>query len=80
MTRFFGLIPRNEIIIEKSYTDSTGTGIIIQANTKGWTIARSRNGTIYEDHIKSAIDNFTDAYNKAFKLYGDLREHSPWWD
>lgn len=39
MKRFFGLMPSEEISIEKSYKDDFGLSILIQAGPNGWTLA-----------------------------------------
>ena len=80
MTRFFGMIPASEIVIEQSFTDSYGMGIVIQANTKGWTIIRSKSALKYKDVVNTADENYREAYNTASSLYGSLKSHNPWWE
>lgn len=74
MKRFFGMMPSNEISIEKSYKDKHNLTIIIQAGEHGWTVIYADGGTNYKDVDDTPENNFEKAYDVAVEALGELTE------
>lgn len=74
MERMFGMMPRNEITIEKNYKDTWGARITIQAGPNGWTVIWADGSTWYEDETRDAEENFKIAYQKVKDEMGELTE------
>lgn len=74
MKRFFGLMPTEEIKIEKSFVDEWGISILIQAGPNGWTIAWGDGSADWEDVCDTPENNFKKAYTKANNAIGPLKE------
>jgi hypothetical protein len=74
MKRFFGMMPSNEIVIEKRYEDTIGLRITIQAGLHGWTIIYADNSTDYKDIDDTAEANFKAAYDLAIERLRGLAE------
>ena len=75
MRRLFGMMPSAEIEIEKTYKDSNGLKVGIQAGKNGWTILWSDGGTTYKDEVHTAEENFNIALDQAKKDVGELVEY-----
>ena len=77
MKRFFGMMPRDEITIEKTYKAHgiiTDVNITIQAGPEGWTVIWPGNGTNYNDTTADPEENFKTAYELAKTKYPDMVE------
>ena len=74
MKRFFGMMTRTEIEIEKCYKNEDRYKIIIQEGKNGWTIIYADHSTDFKDIISSANKNFEEAYNLAVNRLGTLDE------
>jgi hypothetical protein len=74
MKRFFGMMPSDEIDIEKRYTDKNGYKITIQAGLHGWTILWSDMSSNFKDSDATAEENFKTAYDTATNAVGSLSE------
>lgn len=72
MERFMGLMPRNEIEKEVTYTDMDNFKIKIQACPHGWTIIWADGGVSYGDVEASTEENFEEALRKAKDNLGEL--------
>jgi len=75
MIRFAGMMPSNEVKIEKEFIDKFNTKIIIQAGDFGWSILCLAGGSVFcKDELLDAKINFNNAYNEAVNNYGELTE------
>lgn len=74
MKRFFGMMPVDEIEIEKVYKDSLGMSVTIQAGPNGWTVIWADKGTNYKDEAQGTEKNFAEAFETAAKALGELTE------
>ena len=75
MIRFAGMMPSNEVKIEKKFMDEFNTEIIIQAGEFGWSVLCWADGSaFYKDELLDATINFNNAYNMAVNNYGELTE------
>ena len=61
MLRLFGMMPRNEIEIERHYKDQYGMKITIQAGPHGWTVLWADGGSDYKDEDHTALYNYVTA-------------------
>lgn len=68
MKRFFGMMPSDEIKIQKTFADDLGLKIKIQAGENGWTILYADNSSEYADVVDKSLNNFNAALKK-------LKEH-----
>ena len=57
MKRFMGMMPKNEIKIEKKYEDDFGFSIIVQAGEHGWSILYADGSATYDDIDNTSEDN-----------------------
>lgn len=62
INRFMGIMPRNEIEIEKYYRDIDSKEYTIQAGPHGWTIVYPDKSTKYDDNFATSEENFKIAY------------------
>ena len=76
MERFFGMMPKSEIEIEKMFKDSNGGIITIQAGKHGWTITYPNSSSLYLDIDATAEENYNDAYNTLIKEITDLTPYN----
>ena len=76
MNRFFGMMPSNEVEIEKSYKDENDHDVRIQAGPNGWTIHWYDGGTTWKDEVHSAEENFNIALKVAEDTVGTLAENT----
>jgi len=74
MDRFFGMMPSNEIDVEKYYQDESGSRITIQAGLHGWTVIYADSSSQYNDIDATTEANFELAYSVALNSLGVLRE------
>ena len=65
MRRFFGMMPSNEIEIEKDLVDSNALYITIQAGPNGWSILWADGGSTYKDEVHSAEENYNIALEEV---------------
>lgn len=72
MRRFLGLMPSNEIVIERVFVDSNNRKVLIQAGPNGWTVIYADNSCEYKDIVAKAEDNFDAAYRVANDAVGHL--------
>lgn len=72
MKRFMGMMPSNEITIEKAYKDKYGLSVTITAGPHGWTVIWADGGTNYKDNNDTDINNFNEAYKLAEEKLGKL--------
>lgn len=68
MKRFFGMMPSDEIKIQKTFVDDLGLKIRIQAGENGWTILYADSSSEYADVVDTSLNNFNTALRK-------LKEH-----
>lgn len=68
MKRFFGMMPSDEIKIQKTFVDDLGLKIRIQAGENGWTILYADSSSEYADVVDTSLNNFNTALKK-------LKEH-----
>lgn len=74
MIRFMGLMPSNEITINRYFIDRNKLEIRIQAGPHGWTVIYADSSTSFEDIDATPEENFAKAYNEAKSTLGDLKE------
>ena len=77
MKRFFGMMPCDEITIEKRYRAHgimVDVYITIQAGPNGWTVIWPDKGTNYDDKMDDPEENFKTAYELAKTKYPDMVE------
>lgn len=77
MKRFFGMMPSDEITIEKTYRAHgimVDVYITIQAGPNGWTVIWPDKGTNYDDKTDDPEENFKTAYELAKTKYPDMVE------
>lgn len=77
MKRFFGMMPCDEIAIEKTYKAHgimTDVDITIQAGPEGWSVIWPDKGVNYNDETNDPEDNFKIAYELAIQKYPDMVE------
>lgn len=72
MKRFFGMMPSEEVSIERRFKDFSGLSLIIQAGFKGWSIIYADHSSEYADADRSPEDNFEAAYRVATAAVGHL--------
>ena len=77
MNRFFGMMPRSEIEIEKRFKDDNGLSITIQAGPNGWTILWADGGSTYKDEVHTAEENFNIALEEVKKHLNVVEETTP---
>lgn len=73
MNRFFGLMPSEEVEIEKHYRDDNNGLVIIQAGPHGWSLIYPDDSSNFKDIDAPASENFQMAYDLAIKKIGNLR-------
>lgn len=61
MKRFFGMMPNEEVEMEKKYKDSNGNTILIQAGPHGFSIIYPDYSSYGKDIDATAEDNFNTA-------------------
>ena len=64
MKRLFGLMPVDEVTIEKKYKTDFGI-VTIQAGSNGYSVIFGDNSSQYKDIVDSAEKNFQRAYEIA---------------
>lgn len=76
MKRFFGMMPRDEVEVEKIFIDKKGLLATIQAGVNGWTVIYESAdcSSKYQDMTCSTEENFNVAYSI---LINDLGEVNP---
>lgn len=77
MKRFFGMMPCDEITIEKHYKAHgimTDVDITIQAGPEGWSVIWPDKGVNWNDETNDPEENFKTAYELAKKTYPDMVE------
>lgn len=57
MKRVMGMMPVNEVKIEKIYKDDIGFKIIVQAGERGWSILYADGSSMYDDIDNTPEDN-----------------------
>ena len=72
MNRMFGLMPSNEIEKERSFKDSNGLKIMIQAGPNGWTIMCADGSSKWNDGKATTEENFERAFKIAEMELGTL--------
>lgn len=72
MKRFMGMMPSDEVTIEKSYKDEDGHNVMVQAGPNGWTILFADGGAMCRDIEANSEDNFNEAYTEAERNVGTL--------
>lgn len=73
MNRFFGLMPCNEVEKHKTFKDSSGLPVTIEAGPNGWTIMWADHSTTYGDIRDTTEHNFQRAYDTAEMAVGELK-------
>ena len=74
MKRFFGMMPTNEVEIEKKYKDKNDYNVTIQAGPNGWTVLWADGGSSWKDEENTAEENFNTALKVAEEAVGTLTE------
>lgn len=72
MTRFFGMMPSNEVERQETHKDEFGYKVIIQAGPNGWSVIFADGSTRYKDEEHSTDENFNIAYDVAVDVVGAL--------
>lgn len=73
--RFWGMLPSDEIEIEKRYRVGEGQLVVtIQAAKSGWTIIYADGGTSYEDKETSSEENFKKAFEVLNTQFDNINE------
>ena len=67
MKRFFGMMPYDEIQMEKHYRTDLGV-VTIQAGVNGWTVIFADGGTIFKDEVNTVQANFKTAYDRLLEI------------
>ena len=65
MNRFFGMMPVEEVEIERTFVDEEGLKATIQAGKNGWSVLWEDCSSDYADEEDTAENN----YQKAFDTY-----------
>lgn len=69
MKRFFGMMPRSEVEVEKFYSDGIGISqIAIEAGPKGWTVMFADRSAEYND-CEDTVENNLQAAIQVLKNY-----------
>lgn len=74
MQRLFGMMPKDEVKIEKVYKDSLGLKIIIQAGEHGWSILFADCSSIYRDIDDTPENNFEAALAELKTHISNIKE------
>jgi pyruvate formate-lyase activating enzyme-like uncharacterized protein len=69
-----GMMPKDEIKIEKVYKDSLGLKIIIQAGDHGWSILFADCSSIFKDVDDTPENNFEAALSELKTHISDIEE------
>ena len=77
MKRFFGLMPANEVTIEKTFETRMGDTIQVQAGPKGWTIIFADSSAEFEDVEDEPNNNLRKAITIAKGYFTDLVDVTP---
>ena len=77
MNRFFGMMPSNEIEMQKTFVDDLGLKIEIQAGKNGWTILYADSSSTYNDIIDTVENNFNSALTQL-KTRMNVKEYKDW--
>lgn len=72
MRSLFGLMPSEEVSIERRFKDTNGLGLLIQAGSKGWSIIYADHSSEYMDSNETPENNFEKAYRVATDAVGHL--------
>lgn len=67
MKRFFGMMPTDEIQIEKFYKDKDGWDLTIQAGPHGWSVIFMDGSSLFKDIDDTSENNFEMAYQIMLK-------------
>ena len=73
MKRFRGMMPYDEIKMRKTYKDSLGLEISIDAGENGWTINYADSSTEYKDIVDTVENNLAMAL-EVLKSHLDVTE------
>lgn len=74
MKRFMGMMPSDEIKIEKKYDDGYGQKVIVQAGENGWSILYADHSSQYQDKIDTSENNFKAALKILKSNFRNLKE------
>lgn len=77
MKRFFGMMPSDEIAIEKEYKTDDSYKITIQAGPNGWSVLYPDGSSYWGDAENTTEENFKTAYDSATTQFGVLTEEAP---
>lgn len=72
MDRFMGLMPCDEVEKYRTFKDSNGFLISIEAGPKGWSIIWADQSVDYADVNDTTENNFNKAYKVAEQAVGSL--------
>jgi len=70
----FGLMPRDEIKIEKIFEVDGGAHVTLQSGENGWTVIWADSSTNYEDVKDTSENNFNKALNYLKSYFPEVRE------
>jgi hypothetical protein len=74
MGRFYGLLPRSAIEIQKSFNDGNGSVIRVEAGPTGWTVIWADRSTDFADVADSSLNNYNSAVSFAKQYFPDMVE------
>lgn len=74
LNRYYGRLRSEDVEIKKSYQDSDGYGVTIEAGPHGWTIVKDGQMSSKDEDLPSE-ENFQNAYNTALNWIGTLRPY-----
>ena len=74
MRRFMGMMPKDEIKIEKVYKDSLDLKVIVQAGDHGWSILFADCSSIFKDVDDTPENNFEAALAELKTHISDIEE------
>ena len=77
MKSFFGMIPVNEISIERQFQTGYNATALIQAGEKGWTVVFADQSTYYKNTQTTSEDNFNTAKDYLLKYFPNATEITP---
>ena len=74
MKRFFGMMPSSEVELQKSFEDSLGYRINLEAGPNGWTVMYEDGSTDYKDAVATSEANLDEAVSHLKKTIPDAEE------
>lgn len=73
MTRFFGMMPCDEVKRESKYRLDDGGVVIVQAGPNGWSVLFPDHSSEFRDVVATTRENYKEALETAKKHYPELK-------